>query len=64
MRKSPDDGALPLPAEIRHTQPVLPLPQASCTPPLTPPRTMPVDGTAASETAASAVTISFFVFDI
>jgi hypothetical protein len=63
MRKSPDDGALPLPAEIRHTQPVLPLPQAICTPPA-PPSRMLVEGTAASETVASTAAIRFFVFDI
>ena len=50
--------------QIRYTQPVLPLPQTSCTASLEPLRTMLVDGTAASETIASAEAISFFVFDI
>jgi hypothetical protein len=49
---------------LSHWHPVLPLPHASCTPSLAPPRMMLVDGTAASETIASAEAISFFVFDI
>lgn len=47
-----------------YTQPLLLLPQASCTASPEPLRTMFVDGTAASETIASAEAISFFVFDI
>jgi hypothetical protein len=47
-----------------YTQPVLPLPQASCIAWPEPLRTMLVDGTAARETIASAEAISFFVFDI
>jgi hypothetical protein len=49
---------------LSHWHPVLPLPHASCTPSLAPPRMRLVDGTAASETIASAEAISFFVFDI
>ena len=64
MRKSPETGALPLPAQVHYTQPALPLPQANCTASPEPLRTMLVDGTAASETIASAEAISFFVFDI
>ena len=47
-----------------YTQPALPLPQARCIAGPEPLRTMLVDGTAASETIASAEAISFFVFDI
>jgi hypothetical protein len=46
-----------------HGTKLLP-PQASCTAWPEPLRTMLVDGTAASETIASAEAISFFVFDI
>jgi hypothetical protein len=64
MRKSPEAGLFLSCAEIHHTQPVLLPPQASCTAWPEPLRTMLVDGTAASETIASAEAISFFVFDI
>ena len=50
--------------QIHYTQPTLLPPQASCTTSPEPLRTMLVDGTAASETIASAEAISFFVFDI
>lgn len=50
--------------QVHYTQPVLLPPQASCTASPEPLRTMLVDGTAASETIASAEAISFFVFDI
>jgi hypothetical protein len=63
MRKSPNWGSSS-PLQVHYTQPVLPLPQASCTAWPEPLRTMLVDGTAASETIASAEAISFFVFDI
>ena len=64
MRKSPEAGLFLLPGQIHYTQPVLLPPQASCTAWPEPLRTMLVDGTAASETIASAEAISFFVFDI
>jgi hypothetical protein len=63
MREEPQVGSS-LSLTIRYTQPVLPFPQASCTASPEPLRTMLVDGTAASETIASAEAISFFVFDI
>ena len=63
MRKSPNRGSSS-PVQSAYTQPVLLLPQASCTAWPEPLRTMLVDGTAASETIASAEAISFFVFDI
>jgi hypothetical protein len=63
MKEEPQPGPF-LSSEIRYTQPVLPFPQASCTAWPEPLRTMLVDGTAASETIASAEAISFFVFDI
>jgi hypothetical protein len=50
--------------QIPYTQPALLFPQANCTTSPEPLRTMLVDGTAASETIASAEAISFFVFDI
>ena len=64
MRKSPDRGSSSPPEQIYYTQPTLLPPQASCTAWPEPLRTMLVDGTAASETIASAEAISFFVFDI
>jgi hypothetical protein len=64
VRKSPKPGLFLTRAQIHYRQPVLPPPQASCTTSLEPLRTMLVDGTAASETIASAEAISFFVFDI
>jgi hypothetical protein len=63
MRKSPKPGPF-LFLHIHYRQPVLVPPQASCTASPEPLRTMLVDGTAASETIASAEAISFFVFDI
>lgn len=63
MRKSPYRGSSSS-CRSYDAQPVLPLPQASCTAWPEPLRTMLVDGTAASETIASAEAISFFVFDI
>jgi hypothetical protein len=63
MRKSPNRGSSSR-SQIHYTQPVLLPPQASCTAWPEPLRTMLVDGTAASETIASAEAISFFVFDI
>jgi hypothetical protein len=64
LKEEPQTGALPLPVQIHYTQPTLLPPQASCTAWPEPLRTMLVDGTAASETIASAEAISFFVFDI
>jgi hypothetical protein len=64
MRKSPNRGSSSPPVQIHYTQPTLLPPQASCTAWPEPLRTMLVDGTAASETIASAEAISFFVFDI
>jgi hypothetical protein len=63
MRKSPRPGLF-LSLQVHYTQPVLLPPQANCTASPEPLRTMLVDGTAASETIASAEAISFFVFDI
>ena len=63
MRKSPRAGLF-LSGTAHYRQPVLVPPQASCTAWPEPLRTMLVDGTAASETIASAEAISFFVFDI
>ena len=63
MRKSPNRGSTS-PAQSAYTQPALPLPQARCIASPEPLRTMLVDGTAASETIASAEATSFFVFDI
>ena len=64
MRKSPNRGSSSPRAGPLTRNRVLPLPQASCTAWPEPLRTMLVDGTAASETIASAEAISFFVFDI
>jgi hypothetical protein len=64
MRKSPASGALPSAELDPYWQPVLLVPQASATPSPKPLRAMLVDGTAAIETIASPVAISFFVFDI
>ena len=64
MRKSPDAGPFLSGRKSIYTQPVLLPPQANCTASPEPLRTMLVDGTAASETIASAEAISFFVFDI
>jgi hypothetical protein len=64
MRKSPEPGPFLIAVQAHYTQPVLLPPQASCTASPEPLRTMLVDGTAASETIASAEAISFFVFDI
>jgi hypothetical protein len=64
MRKSPKPGLFSPVQVVHYTQPVLELPQASCTAWPEPLRTMLVDGTAASETIASAEAINFFVFDI
>jgi hypothetical protein len=64
MRKSPSRGSSSPPVQIHYTQPTLLPPQASWTAWPEPLRTMLVDGTAASETIASAEAISFFVFDI
>jgi hypothetical protein len=64
MRKSPKPGLFLSVRGSIYTQPVLPPPQASCTASPEPLRAMLVDGTAASETIASAEAISFFVFDI
>src|SRR5205809_5882707 len=61
--EEPQPGLL-LSCAIHYRQPVLPLPQASCIAWPEPLRTMLVDGTAASETIASAEAINFFVFDI
>src|SRR5580765_3507584 len=55
---------LSLHVQIHYTQPVLPLPQASCTASPEPLRAMLVDGTAAIARIASVEAISFFVFDI
>jgi hypothetical protein len=63
MRKSPNRGSSSH-VQFAYTQPELPLPQARCIAWPEPLRTMLVDGTAASETIASAEAISFFVFDI
>ncbi len=64
MRKSPEAGLFLSGRRSIYTQPVLLPPQASWTAWPEPLRTMLVDGTAASETIASAEAISFFVFDI
>ena len=64
MRKSPEAGLFLSWRRSIYTQPELLFPQASCTASPEPLRTMLVDGTAASETIASAEAISFFVFDI
>jgi hypothetical protein len=64
LRKSPGTGLFLSFVQIHYTQPALLLPHASCTASPEPLRTMLVDGTAASETIASAEAISFFVFDI
>jgi hypothetical protein len=64
MRKSHNRGSSSPPVQNHYTQPTLLPPKASCTAWPEPLRTMLVDGTAASETIASAEAISFFVFDI
>jgi hypothetical protein len=64
VRKSPEPGLFLSFVQIHYTQPALLFPQASWTAWPEPLRTMLVDGTAASETIASAEAISFFVFDI
>jgi hypothetical protein len=62
--EEPNRGSSSPPVQIHYTQPTLLPPQASCSAWPEPLRTMLVDGTAASETIASAEAISFFVFDI
>jgi hypothetical protein len=62
--EEPQPGLFLSSCQIHYTQPTLLPPQASCTAWPEPLRTMLVDGTAASETIASAEAISFFVFDI